>query len=225
MAPLDSSDDLDRSTPQVLGPEAIDELAAITPHLWTVYNSARSKSLVIPLVQAHVDVLTSVLHTPSPATINVRVRALLSDSLQLTGEILFDQNRYQEAATCYSVAAAAAKESDALDLWACAITRHAYIHLYDGRTTDALSMLDRAQRIADRGDPRLSTRHWISSVQAQAYARLGDLTSCERAMRRSDEVRDLDATVPGPAWLRFDGSRLAEDRGACYVLLGSARTR
>jgi hypothetical protein len=66
----------------------------------------------------------------------------------------------------------------------------------------------------------LSTRYWVASVLAEAYADLGDLTVCERALDRAEEVMHLDGSAHNGGWLRFDGSRLAEERGARYVQLG-----
>jgi len=60
-----------------------------------------------------------------------------------------------------------------MDLWACALTRHAYISVYEQRFGDAVPLL--AERV-------------------RAFTRPGN-----------------------GGWLRFDGSRLAEDRASCHV--------
>lgn len=49
---------------------------------------------------------------------------------------------------------------------------------------------------------------------------MGDLTACERAMDQAERVRELTADSANGGWLRFDGTRLAEERGARYVHLG-----
>jgi hypothetical protein len=66
----------------------------------------------------------------------------------------------------------------------------------------------------------LSTRHWVSAVQAQTFAALGNQAECERALEKAEKVRELDGAVHNGGWLRFDGARLAEERGSCYVSLG-----
>lgn len=88
------------------------------------------------------------------------------------------------------------------------------------RYRQAAQMLGAAERLVGRGDSSLSTRHWVASVQAEAYAGLGDLDACEHAMDRAETVRDLTADSVNGGWLRFDGARLAEERGARYVQLG-----
>lgn len=88
------------------------------------------------------------------------------------------------------------------------------------RYHQAAHMLGVAERLAGRGNKALSTRHWVASVQAEAHAGLGDLKACERALGRAEEVRELTPDSVNGGWLRFDGSRLAEERGARYVRLG-----
>ncbi|MFI7410926.1 hypothetical protein ACIBU0_19910 [Streptomyces sp. NPDC049627] len=74
--------------------------------------------------------------------------------------------------------------------------------------------------MARRGDSSLSTRHWVASVQAEAYAGLGNLSACERALDEAEKVTDLSGPAHNGGWLRFDGSRLSEERGARYLQLG-----
>jgi hypothetical protein len=99
------------------------------------------------------------------------------------------------------------------------MTRHAFIEMYERRFDKASSMLELAARLARRGDESLSTRYWVSAVQAQVFAGLGKLAACQRALDAAERVRELSGDASNGGWLRFDGSRLAEERGACYVQL------
>jgi hypothetical protein len=54
------------------------------------------------------------------------------------------------------------------------MTRHAFIEMYERRFDKASPMLELAARLARRGDGALSTRYWVFSVQAQAFAGLGN---------------------------------------------------
>jgi hypothetical protein len=91
--------------------------------------------------------------------------------------------------------------------------------VYERRFQQAIPMLEAAGLLARKGDSQLSTRCWVAAVQAQVHAGLGDLDACNRALDQAQEVRDLAEPCPG-GWLRFDGSRLDEERGGCYVTLG-----
>lgn len=196
------------------------EFAQLNSHLWRVYALSPTKGHVLPLVRAQLDVLTDSLRRPQAPTVRQQLCELTADLFQLSGEIFFDGDRYTDAAHCYTLAATAGKEAAASDLWACALTRHAFIAVYERRFADAAPILDVAAALARRGDPGLSTRHWVAVVQAETFAGLGDLDSCQRALDTAAEVQHLQGPVHNGGWLRFDGSRLAEERGTCYVTLG-----
>ncbi|WP_217129342.1 helix-turn-helix transcriptional regulator [Streptomyces sp. AC558_RSS880] len=193
------------------------DFRAMNAHLWQVYQLARTKQGVYPIVRDQLAALAEELEG-SRDTSGLCVAA--GDLFQLAGELAFDQNRYTDAAASYTLAASASREARHYDLWACALTRHAYVSLYERQWADAVSVLTAAARVARRGDGHLATRHWVAAVQAQAYAGLGDLDSCERALDEAERVLDLTADSVNGGWLRFDASRLAEERGARYVELG-----
>ncbi|WP_054055534.1 helix-turn-helix domain-containing protein [Alloactinosynnema sp. L-07] len=196
------------------------EFAQLNSHLWRVFALSPTKAQVLPLARAQLDVLTASLRRPQTPAIRRQLCELTADLYQLAGEIFFDGDRYTDAAHCYALAATAGKEAAASDLWACALTRHAFIAVYERRFAEAVPLLDLAANLARRGDPALSTRQWIAAVQAETFAGLGDLDACQRALDTAAEVQHLRGSVHNGGWLRFDGSRLAEERGTCYVNLG-----
>ncbi|GGS59478.1 helix-turn-helix domain-containing protein [Actinokineospora fastidiosa] len=196
------------------------EFAQLNSHLWRVFVLSPTKAQVLPLARAQLDVLTDSLRRPQTPAIRRRLCELTADLYQLVGEIFFDGDRYTDAAHCYALAATAGREAAASDLWACALTRHAFIAVYERRFAEAVPLLELAADLARRGDPALSTRQWIAAVQAESFAGLGDLDACQRALDMAAEVQHLQGPVHNGGWLRFDGSRLAEERGTCYVNLG-----
>jgi transcriptional regulator with XRE-family HTH domain len=200
--------------------DALDEYKLLNTHLWQAFSLSKSKRAVYPLVQHHLSLLTTGLNQSHSASTHKRLCVLVADLSQLAGEIFFDANRYTDAAHCYAVAATASKEAGAYDLWACALTRHAFISMYERRFKDAGPLLAVAVEVAKKGDSQLSTRQWVAVVQAQAYAGIGDLDGCKRALDAAETVRTLTGPVGNGGWLRFDGTRLAEERGTCFVELG-----
>ena len=197
----------------------VGEYAMLNEHLWRVFVLSKFKGTVLPLVRDQFDVLVASLNRSRGLPVHQRLCELTSELLQLAGEIFFDANEYSDAAHCYTLAAAASKEASAFDLWACAMTRHAFIEMYERRYDKAVPMLELAARLAQRGDESLSTRYWVSAVQAQAFAGLGKLAACQQALDAAEQVCTLSGDVSNGGWLRFDGARLAEERGACYVQL------
>ena len=200
--------------------EQISQYEQLNSHLWQVYALSESKRTVYPVIRQQLDLLTGSLDRAHSSAAHKRLCAATGDLLQLAGEIFFDADRYTDAAHCYKLAADASKAGDAFDLWACALTRHAYLGMYERRFEDVTPILDGAARVARRGDGQLSTRHWVAAVQAEAYAGLGDLDPCQRALDEAEQVKTLTGPVMPGGWLRFDGSRLAEERGTCYAALG-----
>ncbi|MFG2113909.1 helix-turn-helix transcriptional regulator [Streptomyces sp. NPDC048718] len=194
------------------------DFSRMNGHLWQVYQLARSKGSVYPIVRDQLSTLNEALGDTRGNS-----RPLLNaaaDLFQLAGEVAFDANRYADAAAAYSLAASVSKDAGAFDLWACALVRHAYVDVYEHRHREAAQILGAAEGLARRGDSNLATRHWVAAVQAEAYAGMGDLTACERALDEAERVLELTINSVNGGWLRFDGTRLAEERGARYVQLG-----
>lgn len=198
----------------------VNDLAAVTEQLWHDFLDATVKTATAASIHLHVERLTNALSRPQTETIRRKLSALTADTFQLAGEVAFDGGRYAEAAQCYTLALTAAREAKAADLAACALTRNAYLCMFDQQPAQALPLLEVAAKHAGHGDNLLPTRQWVAAVTAQAHAATGDQAMCERAL-------ELAGTVPAPrprrhGWLRFDSSRLPEDRAACYLALGQA---
>ncbi|MFE9117047.1 multiprotein-bridging factor 1 family protein [Streptomyces sp. NPDC007172] len=194
--------------------------SAMNSHLWQIFALAKTKRSVLPMVHSHAREIANGFAAARTERDKRQLCAAVGDLFQLAGEIHFDSNNYTDAAHCYTLAASAGVEARDPDLSACALTRHAFVSLYENKPRDAASLLTAAAEAASRGDRRLSTRYWVAAVQAEVFAGLGDLTACRRALDQAEDVHGLNGPVRTGGWLRFDGSRLAEERGTCYVKLG-----
>jgi len=203
----------------VLDSAAVDDFARLNVHLWQVYGLTQQKRTLLPLVREQLGVLCDGLNRAHPRD-RPRICQLVSELYQLTGEVFFDADQYADAAQCYLLASTAAQEANAHDLWAAAMTRHAFIPSYGRQPDKALPMLDLASGIALRGNPELPTRHWVAAVRAEVSAGIGDGQQCERDLDTAADVVTLTSTPETRGWLRFDGSRLPEQRGTCMVALG-----
>ncbi|MFJ4651056.1 hypothetical protein ACIP5Y_07260 [Nocardia sp. NPDC088792] len=195
------------------------EYSEINRMLWESYGALRVKAGVFRAAREHLGTLVDALQHPATAAVDRWLRELATDTLQLIGEVYFDADLYSDAANCYTLAASLAAGIDAYDLWACALTRHSYLALYDHECQQAGSQLESAFEIATRGNPELSTRFWVSSVRAQALAGLGDQAGCDRAFDAARGVEHLSASASSVAWMRFSGERIDEEQATCYVQL------
>jgi tetratricopeptide (TPR) repeat protein len=197
----------------------VEQHGVLDAQLWQLYDTAQVKASLLPLVRNQLDVLTTRIAQARTQTARRQLSGFLADLLQLAGEIMFDGNHYTDAAHCYTLAATASREADHYDMWACSLIRHAFIPLYDHQFANALPIMEAAARLAERGDSQLPTRQWASTVTAQAHAGFGDVASCPRALDHAETVHDLARPTHTAGWLRFAGSRLAEERGTCLVEL------
>jgi transcriptional regulator with XRE-family HTH domain len=200
------------------GPALLAEYGKVNARLWQVYAQAAPKRAVLPFVNSHLTVITRRLRDAG-GDARKRLCSLTAELFQLAGEIFFDGNRYTDAAHCYTLAADAAREAGAADLWSCAMTRHSFVYVYGRDFRAAVPMLDAAAAIARNGDRSLPAWQWASCVRAQALAGTGNLAGCEEALDDAATVDELSSPGNG-GWLRFDGTRLPEERGGCYTMLG-----
>lgn len=207
---------LDRSSH--LDITVVSDLETINTRCWSLFRAASLKASVLDGVLGQLKMQVQFLKAAQTRQIYQRLCALTSCMSQLAGEIYFDLHDHNAAQACYIFAATSAREANAYDLWASALVRHSYLPLFAGRFEDALPLLKQAKDIAQRGDPTLPTAYWVAATCAEAQAGVGSLAACQRAFEQASNVYNL--TEKGPDWIRFDGSRLPELQGACYVRLG-----
>ncbi|WP_157124179.1 transcriptional regulator [Nocardia pseudovaccinii] len=197
----------------------LDQYASLNRLLWKNYGEAETKAAIFSAAREHLTVLVDGLRSSHSAKLGRRQLELIADALQLTGEILLDGNHLTEAAHCYALSGTFAANARAHDLWACALTRHAYIGIFDNRFDDALPLVEEAAEVARRGDSLLPTRYWIESVRAQVQAGRGEADECQRAFDAARGVLELGET-PSLGWLRFSGARIDEEQASCLIQLG-----
>lgn len=197
----------------------VDDFARLNTNLWQVYALTQQKKSILPLLREQLAVLCNSLGRAHPQH-RPHLCQLVSELYQLTGEVLFDADHYTDAAQCYQLAATAAQETKSHDLWAAALTRHAFVDIYGQQFTDAMPILNMASELARRGDATLGVGHWVAAVRAQVAAGIGDAQQCERDLDTASEIATAGLPPSPGGWLRFDGSRLSEQRGTCMIALG-----
>ncbi|RDI55914.1 transcriptional regulator [Nocardia mexicana] len=202
-------------------PTTLEQYGRVNQLLWQDYGQAETKAAVFGAAREQLTTLVEGLRHSRLPELRRRQHELIADILQLSGEILLDANQLAEAAHCYALSGTFAAEARAYDLWACALTRHAYIGIFDNRYDYALPLVEQAVGIAQGGDSQLPTRYWAESVRAQVLAGLGDSDGCKRSFDAARGVLDL-ADTPLVGWLRFGGERIDEEQASCLIQLGQA---
>jgi hypothetical protein len=170
------------STPSLLEEPVLLDLEAIHRHYWSIYRLSSSKSTVLDGFLGQLKTVTGLLGDARGVSLQSGLGILASDLAQLAGEVFFDTNDYSMAQSCYTFAAATAKEAAHYDLWASALVRNAFLPIYDQQYQDAIPLLRQAERIAARGDTSLVTRYRVAAVAAEAHAGDGNFKACQKAL-------------------------------------------
>ncbi|MFI7136565.1 DNA-binding protein [Streptomyces massasporeus] len=147
---------------------------------------------------------------------------LNGQTVALLGVAAFDLGYFPSARTLARTAAVYGESSRFAPLQAFADGTLAYIAYHSGDTTEAVAKANRALSYGGLGDV---AQHRLHSIQARAYAHLGDAVSAQRAMHLSEEAgqdrRDeLHDTVGGE--FGFSEERLAMSNSTTALLVGDA---
>lgn len=206
--------------PSRIDKNVIADITVINHNLWASYRSIRNKEAIKNGVLSHLGQLSETLSQVRSDSVRQGLCGQVSDVAQLMGEIFFDTGKNTDAAQCYLIAARAAEEASHHDLRACALIRNAYISIYEKHYRRALLVLQAANSIAGKGDPKLTTQYWVAMVTAETYAGLGLEKKCRQELDMAEKVSNLPMeTATNDTWLRFSDSRIAEAKGACLVKL------
>ena len=198
--------------PTQMNKQVIIDLRKITNSYWNVFRVSSSKSIVLDGVLGQIRMVTGFLNEAHPKAFHRPLCAIASNLGQLAGEIFFDLNDYSMAQSCYVFAATAAKDAKHYDLWASALVRHSYPLISEKNYHAASQILVGAQRAAAQGDTELVTQYWVAAVQAEVQAGVQNLSACQEAFDRADQVRNVKHGK-NDTWLRFDDSRLLRTSG------------
>jgi hypothetical protein len=128
----------------------------------------------------------------------------------------YDSGMQARAQRYFVMALHAAKESGDTPLGANVLATMARQLIHLNRSSDALDLLSLAQ-YGSRGLTTLRTRAMIATLEARAYASLGQASACHRAADRAEELyADRDSTRD-PDWIAyFVAAELHSETGHAY---------
>ncbi|MFD1148558.1 hypothetical protein [Saccharothrix hoggarensis] len=172
--------------------------------------------LLIALDESGSDVghlaLLAVRHAPAvrPDTADA-----LAELFEVTGWILFEEERQAEAHRHNAAALALARAAGNRELAALTLLTMSMQRAHVGRFAEALRLADAGE--ATTGSPRV--RAMFALRRARAYSRMGLATPALRALDRSRAALDDDPSAPPWAWW-IDAAELEAHRGAVLANLG-----
>lgn len=213
-------------------PTTIDErmltyLERRTGGYWQDRHSATlSSDDLLEFVLEHFQKIVSLLENPLLPTTRDHLCSIASEVTQLAGHLLFDMGNYPKARRFHQAAIIAAQESRNAALEATAWARMSFTWTYSNNAPEALNCIQRARRLAI-GNTNSTVQAYLAAVEAEIHAFLGNHAACLDALDEAERGIGQHHSQENSYWLRFDSSRLAGYKGACFRRLyrpGDAQT-
>ena len=200
--------------PSYVDEEALNDLASITQRYWGLSKNASID--LLSGIAGHFTTIAQLLKELHPTPIYERLCSLASENALLLGKNFHDVREYDLAWEYYKFSLKIAQDSHNMDLWANGVGRIALLLIYWGQPQHALPLLHEAQK-NEIHNQRL--RPWLSAIEAEIHAILGDVDACQRSLDLSKEIT-LPLTLTDDIYATgFNPSRAAGYEGACFVRL------
>ncbi|MBA3824220.1 MAG: helix-turn-helix transcriptional regulator [Ktedonobacterales bacterium] len=197
--------------------EMIDGLESVTRTYWELRSTVGYQDL-FHAYAGHMETILSLLKGSHTSHMHARLCGLASDVGQRIGAIMFDKNQFGTAMHYYQVAKEAALEGENFLLAAVCLGKMSSLPIYSNKALEALPLLREGKMHAQKQGAR-TTKAWLAAVQAEAYAKLGNVSACMREL----EEAEVELSKDGPDMLyyetHFDEGRLYGYKGACLLLL------
>jgi hypothetical protein len=165
--------------------------------------------------------LTAVLGASLLPAERQQVCRLLSQTLQLLGEIWLDLGHYAQGRAAHYAALTAAEEGDDPLLTAICWGRISLASIYLETYHEAHSAIECAQALAKRL-PSTSLRGWLAAIAAEIRAHHGQTKECWQAL---EEARACEGPGSDPRevyLVHFDNALRAGYQGACFRVLAQS---
>jgi transcriptional regulator with XRE-family HTH domain len=167
----------------------------------------------------HRSTLKTLLANARIGAIRDQLAVAIGETDALTGWLLFDLGRGNEAANAWRSTLKIAKEARDGALAACALGYWSYLAASRNDIAPAVRLLRQASEYVP-GSSAPATRSWISAREAEELARLGDGTASLRAVERALTAFDFARPRLERPWTAFFGvSRLGSMTVSTYTTL------
>jgi transcriptional regulator with XRE-family HTH domain len=174
---------------------------------------------LLELIAQHRNTLKSLLANARIESIRNDLAIAMGETDVLTGWLLFDLGRANDAADAWRSTLKIAKDAGDGALAACALGYWSYLATSRNDTTPAVRLLQQAREYVP-GSSAPATRSWLSAREAEELARLGDETGALRAVERALTAYDFARPRAERPWTAFFGaSRLGSMTVSAYTTL------
>lgn len=189
-----------------------------TADLFHTEETVPARQLLESIAQ-HRTTLKTLLNNSRTESIQHDLAVAMGETDVLTGWLLFDLGRANEAANAWRSTLKIAKETGDGALAACALGYWSYLATSRNDTAPAARLLQQAREYVP-GSSAPATRSWLSAREAEELARSGDETGALRAVERALTAFDFARPRSERPWTAFFGaSRLGSMTVSAYTTL------
>jgi hypothetical protein len=206
---------------KISGPEL--DLLETTTVMFRQWDAQCGGGLRRKAVVGQLHEVTDLLQDRHPPAVATRLFRTTAELAHLAGWMSYDVGMQPSAQKYFVLALHAAKEADDRPLGAMILSDMARQMIHLNRPEDGLELVHLAQYGSrDTASPR--THAMLYAVEARAYANMGEVHKCHRAVRMAeDSFADARPDEQEPDWIRFftEGELNAENghsyRDLAYV--------
>lgn len=189
-----------------------------TADLFYTEETVPARQLLESIAQ-HRTTLQTLLANARVESIRKNLAVAMGETDVLTGWLLFDLGKGNEAVNAWRSTLKISKETGDGALAACALGYWSYLAASRNDTTPAVKLLQQAREYVP-GSTAPATRSWLSAREAEELARLGDETGALRAVERALTAYDFARPRSERPWTAFFGaSRLGSMTVSAYTAL------
>ncbi|WP_317452633.1 hypothetical protein [Streptomyces sp. CBMA29] len=146
--------------------------------------------------------VTDLLQEPQPEAVARRLYRITADLAALAGWMSYDVGLQPTAQKYLVLALHAAKEAGDRPLGAFILSSMSRQMIHLDRPDDALELIHLAQ-YGSRDSATATTQAMLHSLEARAYANMGQVNKCHRAVRMAEDTWSDSRPAEDPSWISF----------------------
>jgi hypothetical protein len=178
------------------------ELLESTTVMFRQWDSQCGGGLRRKAVVGQLHEVTDLLQEAHPERVARRLYAVTADLAALAGWMSYDIGLQPTAQKYFVLALHAAKEADDRPLGAFILSSMSRQMVHLNRPDDALELIHLAQ-YGSRDTASATTQSMLYALEARAYANMGQVTKCHRAVRMAEDAFAESRPSEDPDWISF----------------------
>lgn len=178
------------------------QLLESTAEMFRVWDNQCGGGLRRKAVVGQLHEVTDLLQEPHPEPVAQRLYRVTADLAALAGWMSYDVGLQPTAQKYLVLALHAAKEAGDRPLGAFILSSMSRQMIHLDRPDDALELIHLAQ-YGSRDSASATTQSMLYALEARAYANMGQVNKCHRAVRAAEDTFTESRSAEDPGWISF----------------------